>query len=68
MSRQLILIIEICCILVALWPYVCLTYLGELKKIKNELRGIKNELRELNYQKKKEEETYEGVHTGNRLD
>lgn len=52
MSRQLILIIEICCLLVAIWPYVCLTYLGELKQIKNELRGIKNELREMN----KEEE------------
>ena len=54
MSRQLILIIEVCCILAAVWPYVCLTYLGELKKIKNELNGIKNELREINYLKKKE--------------
>lgn len=63
-NRQAILIIEVCCILVAIWPYVCLTYLSELKQIKNELRGIKNELREL----KKEEIIDERIRTGDRLD
>ena len=63
MSRQLILIIEICCILAALWPYVCLTYLGELKKIKNELNGIKKELREMNYLKKEEDKQCEDMST-----
>lgn len=63
MSRQLILIIEVCCILVAIWPYVCLTYLGELKQIKNELRGIKNELREMNHLKKEEDKQCEDTST-----
>lgn len=62
MSRQLILIIEICCILAALWPYICLTYLGELKQIKNELHGIKNELKKLNKEEKEEEPNLQSDH------
>ena len=59
----MILIIEICCILVAVWPYVCLTYLSELKQIKNELNGIKKELRKMNSLKKEEDKQCEDTST-----
>ena len=51
-NQQIIRIIEICIILIVLWPYVCLSYLTELKKITKKLHDIRTELKTL----KKEEE------------
>lgn len=46
-NEEIIRIIIVCCLLIALWPYVCLSYLTELKKITKELLGIKKELKKL---------------------
>ena len=56
-NQQIIRIIEICIILIALWPYVCLSYLTELKKITKELHGIRQELKKLKKEDKQCEDT-----------
>ena len=56
-NQQIIRIIEICVILIALWPYVCLSYLTELKKITKELHGIKQELKKIREEEEECEDT-----------
>lgn len=63
-NEIILLIVRVVVILLALWPYVCLAYLSDIRKITTELKGIKAELKKLNKEKKEEEKTYEGVHTG----
>ena len=46
----------IACLVLAAWPYACLVYLSELKKISKELKQIKLEIKKL---REKEEEKCE---------
>ncbi len=62
-NEIILLIVRIIVILLALWPYVCLAYLGDIRKIVAELKGIKNELREINQLRKKEDKQCEDTST-----
>ena len=62
-NEVILLIVRIVVLLLALWPYVCLAYLGDIRKIVAELKGIKNELREMNSLKKKEDKQCEDTST-----
>lgn len=55
-NEVILLIVRIVVLLLALWPYVCLAYLGDIRKIVAELKGIKNELKKLNKEEKEKEE------------
>ena len=61
-KEVILLIIRIVVLLAALWPYICLTYLTDLKKVLKELRAIRAELNKMN---KEEEKSDEGIRTGN---
>lgn len=63
-NEIILLIIRIAVLLLALWPYICLTYLTDLKKVVKELRAIRAELIKMNKEEKKEK-LDEGVRTGN---
>ena len=67
-KEVILLIIRIVVLLAALWPYICLTYLTDLKKVLKELRAIRAELSKMNKEEKEEEKSDEGIRTGNRLD
>ena len=55
-NEVILLIVRIVVLLLALWPYVCLAYLGDIRKIVAELKGIKAELKKLNKEEKEKEE------------
>lgn len=45
-NQDIVRIIIAVCLLLAAWPYACLAYLGELKKISRELVKIRIALEE----------------------
>lgn len=55
-NEVILLIVRIVVLLLALWPYVCLAYLSDIRKITTELKGIKAELRKLSKEEKEKEE------------
>lgn len=63
-NEIVLLIIRIAVLLLVLWPYICLTYLTDLKKVVKELRAIRAELSKMNKEEEKEK-LDEGVCTGN---
>ncbi len=54
-------IVIIACLLLAAWPYACLAYLSELKKIVRELKLIKLEIRDLKEETKCEDTSAESI-------
>ncbi len=61
-NEIILLIVRIIVILLALWPYVCLAYLGDIRKIVVELKGIQNELKKLNKEEQEEEPNLQSDH------
>lgn len=45
-NQDILRIVIIACLLLAAWPYACLAYLSELKKISKELIRIRQILKE----------------------